>query len=998
MQTELNAVRHAEEQLLRIESLGRRGEQPDKSGDAMALVGGNEESSAEIDREQWRTLDAALAGLPRSESYQGIKTQLAVSAITEIKSDGRTLAPLGRMAYLPGQVQQQGSSSPSLKVHGGRLAFGGKQAKGNLVDIALSDCLGQLHVERQRLQQETVSLRDKLVKNARAMLVQHLEGGDDAPPVNDEGQALNEEGLPFVDLTEVVANENVDDTTPRGRNAFVPLHREEKTKEERQAWMEQVLSDIDNGGNGSDTLKTSNRLESESGKPKEEPMTSAEPRPSYKRVASTERPAPIKSVLKPSTMPTSPLPKFGAAGIRRGFFNLNPSSPAAEHSSDPVENLRWDEDPMSGSTSSLGSASERLARSTDLGVSEGQKKKKKSVRIQSPDARDCKPPSEAKRLMGPIQKASSSKRREIDAEDEGTEEEAAKIINLLGMDVLKGHPQYDAMVESTKAQEEANRIAAQEAAEKYPPLKPSTSLDPAIRKDVVERQIEPQTAGKSARPSSNGKGPSAFKRNLMASAKPLKPPPRSQKGEAFNSVEELPAGPRTSIGMSALERASQSDHTISKERTQQGLPAAVPHARPSKAYAEKLEARRRGEQGPNEGNAQSKQDGAKEEDQPAKMSKVRFGTEDNGAVAVKVGTAATEASRLNSQPAPEQISIGAYTSGDNERDSMESDGESDCSSQEEALRAMGLQTHDEELDDDTVDALGYFSDEDHDPDIGFDSDDLVEAAPNFASDSAAITDEELRREYERTKAAVLRSHGISLRRAQGAMYGMDDDDEDEEEAAMEGADLSLAGHREDDAHAGSSAGQSRFRRERVQRAMLGHRAESRELGTGRKSGNGEAHNGQSAMDALSEAQNLGPSMLIPQLANVRFPKTEATDARVDNSTMAPDMELDGESDEEDDQLLDVMRARLEQRDTLRQHSADHTTGISAAKKDARQHDVESDGAPVVRAAAGGGHQPAFLSTPARPTDAPATNSSNNDGTGSKPIKKASLFKARMQQS
>lgn len=748
----------------------------------------------------------------------------------------------------------------------------------------------------EALEAQVLSQRDTVLKMARESLMQQLQDGEGETKVNEQGQvsvshrsipsisrvsyqALNEEGLPFVDLTEPVPDVDESAKAAPVQKFLQPFHRDERSKEDRQTWMENILDELEeeeSRGGGTNIVLEHNEASQrdaigttqQAGRQSDIPSHAAQGRANHSRVSSADRPAPVKSVLKASQSPVTPLPKFGASGMRRGFLNLNPSSPAAEHSSDPVEQIKWEEDAMSASTSSLGSAGERMSRSVEVSSQESPSKKKKSVRIKSPEDKYRAVRGEHSGM--PFSRSSHP----FTDEDEGTEEEAQRIVDLLGIDVLKGHPQYEALVQSNNLQLEANQKASQAPASQVPTT-PKPTSGTAIKRDVVERDSQI-----SANTRKQASAPSNFKRGL-AQARPNKA-----------VTTQIPKAPRISQGISALERATQSDASLSKRRTEMGLSAAVPHARPSKAYAEKLAARSKG-QGDNEA----------EDELPAKMSKVRFGEDHDGNVDVKVGTAATTSTKIDKpRTAKSGTQIHPPTNDIEEEGQVpavhdvDMDSQAEDEEEDENMADMGLEMHDEELDSDQVEALGYLSDE-NDPDLGFDSDDLIEAAPNFASDGADISNEELRREYERTKAAVLQAHGIPLRRRPL------EESDDEEAALREGIDLTM----EDEEDAKQDSKDSKFKRERILRAMQGQRAVSQELGTG-----------QDGPATLAQAQNMGPSMLIPSLAKVRYPKND-----LQGSLPATAQDLEGDSDNDDDRLEDIMRLRLSQRDQASTAGVDH---------------------------------------------------------------------------
>ncbi|MCO5565356.1 hypothetical protein L7F22_019029 [Adiantum nelumboides] len=680
--------------------------------------------------------------------------------------------------------------------------------------------------------------------------------------INENGQALNEEGLPFVNVTETIAEQ--DDTFGKGVvQTFKPA--EEKSKEERKKWMNSILNELEQD-EGEENLVNLKQSQSDQDSQKS----------SHARVSSADRPLPPKSVLKHTFHNVSPDPKFGASGMRKGFLNMNPSSPAAEHSSDPIEQVRWmaADDNMSASTSSLGSmvdqmtnGDERMSRSGEIGGK--LKKKKKTVRIQSPEGvRESK--SVREELVGPIRETNKIGR---DIEDEGNEEEAKMIVELLGIDAIKGHPQYESIKQSMNAQKEEAIRSAEQANASYQTTSKTGDNGPSVRKEVIEHI---PGASIPLQPSNSRKDSSVFKKGFL-NVKPkqfTKPP-----------LPPLPVGPKTTQGISALERATNRDEIISEERIKQGLTPSVPHARPSKAFAEKIEARKRGETISNKSDDLNADD---DDEKPVKMSKVRFGESNDGKVDVKVGTAATEATDRSQ---------------DDQMAGIVNDDDSDEDDDDDVMAELGLEVYDEELDEDQVDALGYFSDEDADPDIGFDSDDMIEAIvpPQFDSDVGEINNDELRQEYERIKASLVQQNGFHPSiLSEGQRSREDVMPSDTMEGLEDGQDLSLI-----DGGTDQNANLSRFRRERLHRAMMNKKPVSRELGSGTSSSTTDASS------TLRGAHNVGPSMLIPALANVRFPK-QKEDGTI--PTSANEIELDGQSDEEDDRLENVMRARLEQRE------------------------------------------------------------------------------------
>ena len=153
-------------------------------------------------------------------------------------------------------------------------------------------------------------------------------------------------------------------------------------------------------------------------------------------------------------------------------------------------------------------------------------------------------------FLNPTRRAQVAARGGADPEDDGVAEEAARIVELLGPEVIRGHPNADRILADIAAQP---RVEYRDA-----PPRPARE---AVGEAVVER-TEPQRAPAPA-PAAKPRKVSAFKRRAQG---------------------DVPLGPTVSHGVSALERAARADE-------ERAAPRAMPHARPSKAYAAKLAAR-----------------------------------------------------------------------------------------------------------------------------------------------------------------------------------------------------------------------------------------------------------------------------------------------------------------------------------------------------------------------------------------------------------------------
>lgn len=209
---------------------------------------------------------------------------------------------------------------------------------------------------------------------------------------------------------------------------------------------------------------------------------------------------------------------------------------------------------------------------------------KKQVRIEAPES-----DSEPETMREPRPKKVPLG---MDPEDAGVHEEAARIVDLLGPEVIRGHPNAERIFAEMKA---AEPQVVQKAVEPKPAPE---SAKPAVGEAIVERSAEASTK----RTGSSARKPSAFKQRKM------------QK-QAEGSV---PTAPQISQGVSAIERAGRTDDDLAVARQKQGLPPQIPHARPTKAYAAKLAQRARGK--PTE---------TMDEDVPEKPNRrVRFGGEE----------------------------------------------------------------------------------------------------------------------------------------------------------------------------------------------------------------------------------------------------------------------------------------------------------------------------------------------------------------------------------
>lgn len=377
-----------------------------------------------------------------------------------------------------------------------------------------------------------------------------------------------------------------------------------RTREQRRKWMDEILGKLEaEEGEDSDSETEEATNEAPAASPQSASSTTAtsvaggsratsspEAPRLTRTLSSADRPAPIKSVLKPSRPPPAPRASFGSAGIRRGFLNLNPNSPSAKQASEPV----------SPADSSDGECNPALTCSEELPGTEA-KKRKKQVRISAPADQVAEPEPESKAKPAVSASVSRGQSRRREPEDEGVEDDAAAIIEMLGGD-LGAIPGLNGNA-TTQDQEEALHPAPGGRPITRPQERKAEKSDAklALERTVFERAppsaapIAATAASPGAKTTSSAQGPkrtSAFARGFLnhpprpaLAASPAPPSPASAPDQ------------KVSQGVSALERSVRLDEAESARREAAGLPPAVPHARPSKAYAEKLEARKAAENG-----------------------------------------------------------------------------------------------------------------------------------------------------------------------------------------------------------------------------------------------------------------------------------------------------------------------------------------------------------------------------------------------------------------
>ncbi|KAL9931942.1 hypothetical protein V8E36_009257 [Tilletia maclaganii] len=179
-------------------------------------------------------------------------------------------------------------------------------------------------------------------------------------------------------------------------------------------------------------------------------------------------------------------------------------------------------------------------------------------------------------------------------------------------------------------------------------------------------------------------------------------------------------------------------------------------------------------------------------------------------------------------------------------------------------------------DDDDDDELGVFDDDDEwDSDEGYDSDDLADLAPDLDAD---IDNAELAREYARARAGLLQSRALDeARRSRdhSEQHGAED---------IVPLDASIA----DPSVRSSGPRVSRFRASRLARAV----------------------NDFDTLLQDSKSGERNPLLVVPDLAPIRYPRNGELVDPSQPGVVVDNVDLDGESDEDDERLHEVMKARL----------------------------------------------------------------------------------------
>lgn len=951
--------------------------------------------------------------------------------------------------------------------------------------LALIEHFESLRVE---LVAEAQARIDETMKSAKeAGVVQDSSADNDnaAPPTADtvmdeDGRILNEEGLPFVDPMEV---ESTAQSSGRSATTVAKFKPQQKlTGEERKKWIDSVFGRFEAGEGDEDEDEDEDEADAQAQSSDDEDEATAEKKllakeresliadlkdvarkqaghgdecagqPSTTTPPSATPPLPsskpLKSALKPTAPPPPATPRFGSQGIRRGFLNMNPSSPAAEASSSPVstpamersqslvelptsaaagkrkETVREDSE---GAVERMTQSAEQLQRSEGAEVSNSKPKAKKQVRIQSPTR------SRGEAVVAPVPAAatpssssssSSSSSRADHPDDVGVEEEAARIVDLLGPTVVQGTPAGDeALSKMTAIQKQEDEAArqAQEAIrireEKARKMRENASK-PAVGMSVMERSkkaVEAQSQPSPLQAQIQQAKASAFKRGFLNSKAAA--PTAQQQPKSSTSSTPSTSNPRTSLGMSALDRSLINDRPIEAERQAQGLPPAVPHARPSKAYAEKMEKRRKGEAPDDDDSKQAADEkvvvgtGTRDDG-----SRVRFQLDAGGGDAGEDaqgdddgddGGSDADADDMAEDELDEHdeeaFARAAYASGDI------SDNEAGPSTARRSKSTTSAATDDDDDNGDSDSDWNLDSDSD-----GYDSADLADLEPSFDGLVSDLENAELAREYALAKARQMEARSKMTyeqrRDLERAISGEKDRSQNEAESSnlwteeeIDGRHLSaVSGDREvhPEGYGGPPNKMSRFRASRIVKALglgdssvgvvpdrpeAGMRPDASEedlkadaaghelahllenaanLGPqGTREGGSEnhphasAHAHPQANHGYSYAMKEGndepvpPVMVLPSLTPLRYPRdnndeTTKTPAQLDESHPIPrdGIDLAGETDEDedDDDLLDVMRQRMAEREQRLSGGVDDATPRPPAKPSREEGDGGMD--------------------------------------------------------
>lgn len=657
------------------------------------------------------------------------------------------------------------------------------------------------------LVQQRAQLKDAFAAHVRQSLTSSLqqlvpnEGGD-ATTSDGSGQVLNEEGLPFVDPLEVLPDSPPQtpqlsaerSTAPTGNvlgrapGQVAPFHPEREVGggQSRKEWMDSVFASLER---------------------EEEAELAA---------AAAAEPAAAAADAAPSEAPTGEPGKMKA--IQRGFLQRRAEKQAQLHP-EP---------------------------STDAPV-----RPKKQVRIAAPpsDSDDDDDENNDDEASAPAKRTATERRSKSvhygrHPDDVGVEEEAARIVDMLGPQIIEGHPNANRILADLRA--EQTRMV-QRAPPAPTPSEPSVPPKPAIGEAVVERDTAPPSSAEAPRAAPRKKL-SAFKQRQL-----------ERQGHSSDApVPPVPAAPQVSHGVPAIERAGRADESLAPARAQQGLPPQIPHARPTKAYAERLARRRQG---------------APNADDPAERVDVAPDVPAAGGRRVRFG-APTVVEPEEMDEEHESYGVPDAPASDTEMDDEENP----------AVHPYERDSDEMQTDDSDDEGL-WDSDDEYTPA------DLEALKPSMSEHPEdAFWNEQLAKEYAEAKAR------LSLPATRLPPPPAGDDDDAAESYGIAPLDASLASTAEERGTSQRSRPRvSQFKAARMTGAPLPN---PRDDYAARQD-----HAGHALAHELREHEpgTPAPVMVLPSLAPVRYPRPTDEAGAVD---------LDGESDEDDDRLQELMRARL----------------------------------------------------------------------------------------
>lgn len=868
-------------------------------------------------------------------------------------------------------------------------------------------------------------LRRDVVSQAQARINQTMQAfaaSNQKYVVNEDGKALNEDGLPFVNPTEKV--EETPESLPTGTRSstieqFQPT--QPLTGEQRKRWIEDIFRDMedepeeveaekfgrdeeavdyrrqlparleaDHEQQGERDQKTSSNLHGKSS------ATSSE------LSSGTNFEKSLKPALKQSSVSTLQAqkvpPKFGQAGLRRGFLNMNPSSRAAIASSNSHET--WKEGAVEDLTKSWAcdatTAAVRdrqgenevnaMTRSLD-DTSSRTDKRKKSVKIRSLERSRSESLASTCVPCGGLVPSSHP-------DDVGVEDDAARIVKLLGPEVVQGTERGKEPFRLPQKQQQA---AAETAVEKIQYTRRESQrnqhrdqqapLRPALGTSVVERPARglPRHTSKPESTVSDVRK-LALKGGFLD--RPC-PPSSSLTPASIMKPAQNKKGPLESLNMSAFDRSLLSDEPLAAKREAQGLSSAMPHARPSKAFQEKLGKKRRGES--------LTITESSHEDNPQKQQLVDTGREHVGGgrkVRFQLGTSAVDQQSVHKSVADRGTGEGKDDDG-LAKGNVEVPELDEHDEEAHARAAYSSGDFDDFYDDGGIDQAKGDSDDGHGSDWSLESydytpSDLADLESTFNGLVSDLESAELAREYALAKARQLQAYqnmsdeskaemeraftGERMKAEQRQQTRCGDSIWDEDD--IDGRDIAAAKDMDDGLSVSERKKRSteppnrmsRFKASRIVQALsMGTNAplpanrpkaparwlpdaDEEEMKTN-QAGYELAHlleNAQnvgpsdlvleetslpepSASAARSSTRHQGPIMVLPSLTPLRYPRSRASRGNLteDVPILRDGVALEGETDEdeEDEVLMDVMRARLQDREERRNRAEDPATFI-----------------------------------------------------------------------